>query len=168
MSIVYLNEFSKDPTYELTQWRGEQEWDVRICPDKASWRTVYLHWLAAEKKGVPCTGNSCFCKDKCSSSRIVTYCPAETYNYSSQKWQKKILVVNESMRSILDEDHIKFYFKTKRRGKFNSPVTYSVFEPKIALRGLLPFPIEPTLERVWGVRQNPPAATGSPMDSQSI
>jgi hypothetical protein len=73
-----------------------------------------------------------------------------------RQWVRKILVVNESMRPILEEEHVVSSFETKRRGKKNSPVVYSRVALVESLPAVLPFPIEASLEKCWGVQKPTP------------
>jgi len=150
MQPLYLDHAHAKDWYPLTQWVNETKIILRICPDRTSWRTCYLHWVRDYAKTLPCAGEKCkLCP---SPRRIVTYCPCEVSKPATKTWARMVFVCNESMRPILDEDLLSGVFETCRRGKRNSPVTYSKLPPFRDCPAVLPFPLEPSLNRCWGIQ----------------
>lgn len=126
---------------------------VRVSPFREFWRTTYLHWCNDLQKTVPCLGAaSCpYCPQP---SRITTYCPAAELNSRENRWVKRILAVNESMRAILEMPLDVTMFELRRHGRRNAPIRWNVVIGGGPGPGPLSgFDLEGSLKKCWGQQE---------------
>jgi len=125
-----------------------------IATDPGTWRTTDLHFDVQLGRQVPCLGREC---TRCPLPiRTVTYvsCLMSRGEQISGRFNVRVIPITDGFREILDEDHATCVFRITRAAK-NSSCRYKIAST-LATYNLTPFEgvnIEPTLLRLWGVKQ---------------
>jgi len=146
---IRFDEQDRREWYEILQFCGETMMILRLCPNKDYWRITKLHWLPEHRKSVPCLYEDCpWCN---SPVRWCTYVPVLLLAVSSRAWVRKVLAVTDGMRACLDlvEDGLQWrlHRRNGKRGRIVS--SYEKLLP--APPSFVPFDVEPSLRRLWGV-----------------
>lgn len=122
---------------------------VRLCADRVSWRSTFLHWDSELGKTVPCHS-----PDECPlcpmPTRQTVYVPALELVPASRAWLRRIMPITEFCRSVLDGELEFVTFECVRIGRSKSPIRMMRTQLPYDAPACLPFSIERSLYRMWG------------------
>jgi hypothetical protein len=108
----------------ILTWSNDDVHLVRLHADPARWVTVNCHWSNVSKRSVPCPGKDCpFCPGR---TNPRTYCPGVVLDLAANAWKRRIIPLSAKHDFARDFDLATATFRTQRRGRFNSPVTWTV------------------------------------------
>ena len=131
---------------------------VVIGHNQIFWRTVSMHHDVTLNRQVPCLSESCsYCPQP---SREVTYVPCLLAKGATPggRFNPRIIPITDGFHEILEAEHETNVFKITRHSK-NSPCRWQI-SSTLATYGLTAYPgieIEPSLRRMWGVKEKPTA-----------
>lgn len=140
-------------------WCPRNQRHVLRLLDTPLW--VRLHW--SEGRSRPCLGRDC---PECRASRRPVwkaYAPAQLYartKAGGADWQTVILELTEQCADVVrGRDARDLLLRVSRGPAKRSPVEAEVYVPRgpADLPPAESFDVRPTLFRLWGVREKPPA-----------
>lgn len=136
-------------SFELLQVRQDRPQFVIAGSDKALWKQSLIHWLTAERRGVPCLHEDCpWCPGP---TRDYIYAPVLWYASASRAWKQGVLCLTEKMHGFKAEDHEGVIWEMFRRGRPNAPVQWQKSSANLRPCDFKGFDVVPTLMKVWGM-----------------
>jgi len=131
---------------------------------------VYLHWNDNQRRTSPCQGDDCpLCKAG-SKQQWKSYAPALLWHHLQKSWEPVVCEITEAAHADLlealdaDVEWTGLVFVLQRVGNRTSKVSARLADQQIETPPLPPFPIRPTLERMWNLR--PLAIRSKPAKNQ--